>query len=373
MINQKKVSKSKIQVCYLLSYKQPNYTRTASLISALEDMPATELTVIRNTSKGVARYWQTISGLIRYRRHHKPDVFIVGFRAQEIFWAFYPFMRGSRIIFDEFVNHHDWIVEEHKKFGPFSGFLSALLNMYMRWVVRRCEYVLADTEAHASLSRHLYHLSADKVRAVPVGADESLFKPLPAKPSGSKDLEVIFYGNMLPLHGLEVIMAAIKQLKTEPIHFTLIGGRGKPKMIRKVQDFIKTNELQGRVTYHTWIDTEKLPALIARSDVCLGGPFGGTSQSGRVVTGKTYQFLAMAKPTIIGQNDAGFHFQDKLNSIVVPQKDPSALAAALKWCLDHKSKLPEIGRQGRDIYERELSVESIKKILGGLLTESSDG
>lgn len=367
MISQKRVSKSKIQVCYLLSYKQPNYTRTASLISALEAIPDVELTVIRNTSKGAARYWQTLSGLISYRRHHKPDVFIVGFRAQEIFWAFYPFMRGSRIIFDEFVNHHDWIVEEHKKFGSFSGFLSALLNMYMRWVVRRCEYVLADTEAHAGLSRQLYHLPAEKVRAVPVGADESLFKPFPAEPSASKDLEVIFYGNMLPLHGLEVIMEAAKSLKSEPIHFTIIGGRGKPKMIRLINDFISENRLEETITYHTWVDTEKLPALVADSDIGLGGPFGGTSQAGRVVTGKTYQFLAMAKPAIIGRNDVGFHFKDKVNSIIVPQNDPVALAGALKWCLRHKTELPEIGKRGRDLYEKELSVESVRRILKELL------
>jgi glycosyltransferase involved in cell wall biosynthesis len=361
------VNSGKLKVCYLLSYKQPNYTRTASLVAALEQLPDVELTVIRNTSKGLTRYWQTLSGLVKYRRHNRPDIFIVGFRAQESFWLFYPWLRGSHIIFDEFVNHHDWIVDEHNKFGPFSGFVSFLLNAYMRWVVRRCDYVLTDTESHAELNRRLYRVSPDKVRAVPVGADEEIFKPLAASSGKNKDLEVIFYGNMLPLHGLDVILESIKRVNSQAIHFTIIGGRGKPKMINTITSFIKDNQLAGKVTYHTWIDTEKLPGYVARADVCLGGPFGGTSQAGRVITGKTYQFLAMGKPVVVGENEAGFHFQDKANCIVVKQNDPAALAAALNWCQQHKAELPEIGKRGRELYEQELSIKSISRILENML------
>jgi glycosyltransferase involved in cell wall biosynthesis len=399
MTTPKKGSNDKLQVCYLLSYKQPNFTRTASLLAALDKMSGVETTVIRNRSKGVARYWQTLSGLISYRRHHRPDVFIVGFRAQESFWLFYPFMRGRRIIFDEFVNHHDWILDEHSsteaqklstdtddhvlrvvksissfsKFG-ISGWLVAILDAYMRWVVRRCTYVLEDTEAHAALSRQLYRVPTGKIRAIPVGADQELFKPMSLAPGNKDTLEVFFYGNMLPLHGFDVILDAIKLLNDnnsdKMIHFTLIGGRGKPEMINLIKSFITDNRLRN-TTYHTWIDTEKLPAHIAKADVCLGGPFGNTGQAKRVVTGKTYQFLAMGKPTIIGKTDVGYHFKDKVNCMIVPQRDPDALASTINWCAEHKTDLNAIGKHGLELYDQEFSVSSIANLLYKLLDSAS--
>jgi glycosyltransferase involved in cell wall biosynthesis len=371
MTAQKKASSGKIKVCYLLSYKQPEYTRTASMVDALKKLPDVELTVIRNRSGGLLRYWQTLSGLVSYRRRHKPDVFIVGFRAQESFWLFYPFMRGSRIVFDEFINHHDWIVDEHNKFGALGKWMVAILDAYMRWVVRRCSYVLTDTEAHARLSRELYRLPADKVHAIPVGADESLFKPMPSRPESGNGLEVFFYGNMLPLHGLGVILEAVKLLnengRGKTMHFTVSGGRGKPKMINMVQNFIRDNHLENNITYYSWIDTEKLPSHIAKADVCLGGPFGGTGQAKRVVTGKTYQFLAMGKPVVIGETEVTGHFKDKANCVIAAQQDPAALAESLLWCAEHRSKLKPIGEQGLKLYEQEFSTESIGKTLHGLL------
>ena len=330
-------------------------------------MPDVELTVIKNHSKGIMRYWQTLKGLVAYRRHNKPDVFIVGFRAQESFWLFYPFMRGSRIIFDEFVNHHDWIVDEHNKFGPAGKWLVAVLDAYMRWVVRRCTYVLEDTEAHAALSRALYRAPAEKIRAIPVGANEDLFKPVSA-PSNDK-LEVLFYGNMLPLHGLDVILEATKKINPDTIHFTIIGGRGKPKMINTVENFISENQLKDKITYLQWVDAAELPAYIAKADVCLGGPFGGTGQAKRVITGKTYQFLAMAKPTIIGETEVGGLFKDRDNCIIVPQSDSVALAESLEWCSGHQAELRSIAARGLELYNREFSSSSISKALQGLLND----
>ncbi len=369
---QKKANNGKLEVCYLLSYKTPDYTRTAALVFALRQMPDVDLTVIKNTNHGFLRYWQTLSGLISYRRRHKPDVFIVGFRGQEVFWLFYPFMRGRRIIFDEFVNHHDWIVDEHNKFGPVGKWLVAVLDAYMRWVVRRSTYVLEDTEAHAALSRTLYRAPAEKIVAIPVGANEDLFKPETASKNGN--LEALFYGNMLPLHGINVILDSIKRLndngRIKSMHFTLIGGRGKPKMINLVEKFISDNELSGKLTYLEWVDAEKLPTYIAKADICLGGPFGGTGQARRVITGKTFQFLAMNRPSIIGETDNQGLFQDKKNCLIVPQNDSLELADALWWATNNRNRLEAIGLKGGELYKENFSSEVIGKTLHGLLTYS---
>ncbi len=359
----------KITVCYILSYKAPNYTRTATLLAALRQLPEVEVTAITNTSTGVVRYWQTFSRLVKYRLHHKPDVCIVGFRGQEIFGLLYPFMRGSRIIFDEFINMHDWFVNEHHKLKE--GSLPVkLLDSYTRWIFRRSTYVLADTPAHARLSAGMYDLPDDKIVAVPVGAEEGLFRPRPKTAKKNTPFEVFFYGNMLPLHGLTVILDAIRQLKKddlEGMHFTLVGGRGKPEMIARIETFITENDLDSYITHLPWVEYKKLPEYIANADICLGGPFGGTGQARRVVTGKTYQFLAMGKPTIIGETENTGVFSDKQNCLIVHQQDPAALAAAFVWAHEHREKLESIGKSGQVLYAKQFSSEVIAHILVPLL------
>lgn len=361
----------RIRVCYILCYKMPNYTRTAMLVTALQQLPDVELTVIKNHSSGVARYWQTFWQLAKYRLTHKPDVCILGFRGQEVFGLFYPFMRGSRIIFDEFLNMHDWFVNEHHKLRE--GSLPVkLLDAYIKWAVRRSTYVLADTPAHALLSTKMYDAPEGKVVAIPVGAEEAIFKPQPAKPKQKgAPFEVFFYGNMLPLHGLGVILDAIKELqgsgKLRGMHFTIIGGKGKPAMMRQLESFIKENNLGGHITHLPWAQYEKLPAYVAAADVCLGGPFGGTGQARRVITGKTFQFMAMGKATIIGETDNAGLFTDKRDCLIVHQNDPSALATALLWVQAHPKELAAIDKNARALYESKFSSAVIARALEKLL------
>jgi glycosyltransferase involved in cell wall biosynthesis len=363
----------KLKVCYVLSYRAPDYTRTATLVAALRTLPNVELTVIKNRSAGVARYWQTFAQLVKHRFHSKPDVFILGFRGQEVFGLFYPLMRGRPIIFDEFINHHDWIVDEHSKFGPFGKALVSVLDTYMRWVVRRCAYVLEDTPAHADLSRAMYHAPAEKIVSIPVGAEETLFKPQPAKKKAAKadKFEVFFYGNMLPLHGFDVILDAIKKLgrdgKLTGMHFTLVGGKGKPAMMELVETFIAEHSLGDFVTHLPWVEYQKIPDYVAQADVCLGGPFGGTGQARRVITGKTYQFMAMGAPVIIGDTENANLFHDKHDCLIVEQKNPTALAEALLWCQSHPEELRGIGQNGHALYENEFSVAVIAWRLDNLL------
>lgn len=364
----------KIEVCYVLSYKSPSYTRTATLLAALRQLPEVELTIIKNKKTGIVRYWQTLSQLVKYRLHHKPDVFIVGFRGQEVFWLFYPFMRGSRIIFDEFINMPDWFIYEHKKIKKDSVLAQILLG-YMRWIAAKSDYLLADTPAHAKLSTDMYKVPPNKVKAIPVGAEEEVFKPLKKVKRGTGNFKIFFYGNMLPLHGLDVILDCITRLQDtgeiKGVHFTLVGGRGRPEMADKIRNFITVHHLHEYVTYIEWLEYKKLPQYIVEADLCLGGPFGGTGQARRVVTGKTFQFLAMGAPTVIGETSNQGMFTHKKNCLISRQKDPTNLAEVIVWAKKHRKQLKTIGEQGRKLYESKFSSARIANSLLQLVSKLS--
>ena len=356
-----------MRICYVVCYRDPNYTRSQALIAALGQIPSLDLVVVKNRQRNFLRYVEVPIKLLWTRLRHKPDAFVVGFRADEIFWALYPALVGKPIIFDEFVNLHDWLTSEHAKLKPGSWPIK-LVDRYMGWVMSRCRYVLTDTQAHAQLAQQIYGLPDGKTMAIPVGADETIFYPRSTSAESSQ-LEVFFYGSMLPLHGMNVILESIKLLASQKlsIHFTIAGGRGNPKMLNTINEFIDENKLASQVTHLPWIDYQKLPEFIANADVCLGGPFGGTGQAGRVVAGKTYQFLAMAKPVVIGKISGTSQFIDRQNCLLVEQAKPQDLADALAWCVANPDKLNSIGKAGRVLFENQFSSASIAKTLEKLI------
>lgn len=94
-----------------------------------------------------------------------------------------------------------------------------------------------------------------------------------------------------------------------------------------------------------WVDYERLPALIARVDLCLG-IFGGSDKASRVIPNKVFQCLAMGKPVVTRSGPAvdalAAHYPQTL--VTVPPEDPQALARAVRNALanpDALSALPE--------------------------------
>ncbi len=358
----------KIKVCYVLCYKDPNYTRTNSLINALKKIDNVELTVIKNKNKGVLRYFEVPPKLLLTRLRVKPDVFVVGFRAHEIFWAFYPSMIGKKIVFDEFIDHHEWILEEHHKFGMFGGVLVDILDAYMRVVMFLSKYVLTDTEAHAKLCVKNYKVPEGKVKDIPVGADEGLFYP--RKKPLSKKFNVLFYGSMLPLHGTDYILESLEILAKRDslgdLQITFVGGKGEKSFVDKLESLKKRTKLSSRINYIPWVEYEKLPALINTQQLCLGGPFGNTEQAKKVITGKTYQLLAMAMPVVVGRINTMTGFKNKKNCLIVDQASGAALADTLEWAMKNKNQLSSIGSAGRKLYEKQFSSVVISKKLKAL-------
>ncbi|MGZ6005075.1 MAG: glycosyltransferase [Candidatus Saccharimonadales bacterium] len=261
---------------------------------------------------------------------------------------------GRPLIFDEFINMHDWLGQENNKLPKW---LIKLADWYERSVLKTCQYILTDTKLGAASSSRTYDIPLSKYRPIYVGADESLFYPRTGSKKNSQ-LEVFFYGTLAPLHGVEHILDAARRLVGEPIHLTIIGGKGKPSESKSVTSYIKLNSLEN-VTYKEWVDFEKLPDMMAAADVFLGGPFGDTSQAKRVITGKTFQSLAVGKATVVGKINEAAGFKDKVNCLLVEQGSGQALQAALLWASRNRSKLPDLGKAGHQLYGQTFSSQSV--------------
>jgi glycosyltransferase involved in cell wall biosynthesis len=224
--------------------------------------------------------------------------------------------------------------------------------------------VMTDTESHAKLSSRLMSVNRDKYFVVPVGADETVFEQLVPTINNKGPFRVLYYGSMLPLHGLNYVLeAAIAMKPYDAIEFHIVGGK------KDTATLVKAAQTKGaHIHYKPWVDYNELPALFLASDLTLGGPFGGTVQSQFVITGKTYQLLASACPVVVGDNQETKLFSDKKNALIIKQADPTALQQTILWAYHHPEELKQIASAGRTLYEKAFSSDRITSDLHRLFT-----
>lgn len=359
--------KKHTKVAYVLCYKDPGYVRSRSLMSMLSDLKNIELIDARNRKKSWLRYPEVLFRVLRLRLFDKPSVYILGFRAYEVYWLVRLITYGKPLIYDEFINPYLWFVEEHKKFSPSSPF-AKLLRRYTAYMLNSSNAVLTDTNLNKIYSSEKFHINEDKIHTIYVGTDEDVFKPVKAM-KRDDEFVVFFYGNFLPLHGIGQIVTAAKKLKRyKDIKFIIIGG-GKKNPIKK--KFLKDIQILSldNVEHKPWVDFNEIPKYIAASDVCLGGPFAGTPQAKKVITGKTYQFLASGKATIVGRVAENIGFEDKVNCILVDQGSDARLAEEILWAHKNRKDLKKIGNTGRMHYQNHFSVGAQMDRLDTVITQ----
>jgi glycosyltransferase involved in cell wall biosynthesis len=366
-----------LRVAIITCYFLPDYIRSLSLRGALLSLPNVETVVIKNTSTGILRYPQVLAQILWCRLHRRADIYLLGFRGQEILPATLLLTLGKPLIFDEFIVPLAWATQEGHTANLRTTWFQLLSRlsapMYKGWL-KACSLLLTDTAAHAELSAQLSGLPISHYRVLPVGTDESIFMPKSvslvaaqssASPAQSNTFMVFFYGlKMTPLHGFEVIVQAAEQLSSvlPSVAFTIIGGDETTS--QRVQRAVANG---ARVTYIPYVPLAEIADHMRGADVCLGGPFGDTPQARHVVTGKTYQSLACARATIVGDTDAYTQFTHKKDCLKVALASPEAIAQAIIWAAKHPNELRVIGNAGRKLYETHFSTAVIAKRLETIL------
>ena len=348
-----------LRVCYVQAYRAPQYIRGRSLCEALERTDSITLSRAVNSSVGWRRYWEAISALLRIRSQARPDIYVLGFRGHEIAWLVRWLTRGQPLVLDAMMSPYAALHEESKH-GVSGRVAGPLVRLLERAVLAAADLVLTDTQAHVDYYARTFGVPRSKLLAIPVGAEEAAVGPPPAPSDPSAPLRVLFYGSLLPLHGIDTVLEAAAMLVDSPVAFEFVGGT--PSQGRLLVRQCTAAGIAHR--WRAWVPFQQLIACeIPCADVCLGGPFGGTPQARRVVTGKTSQCLALKKATVIGRISEDVGFIDRENCLLVEQCDPSGLADALRWCSVHRDRLPAIGAAGQQLYRQRLSIDTIANLL----------
>lgn len=234
---------------------------------------------------------------ITKRKVKENDIVFVGFEPQFVVpfvgWKF----RKKTLIIDFFISVYDTLICDRKIF-KYGGLIAKFSHWMDVKTIQRAEHVISDTKAHAEYFEKEFGLEIYKNETIYLEADESIYYPRQQnKPEELKNKYVVLYfGSVLPLQGIEVVLDAVRELKDDnDIYFDIIG---------PIPD--KYNKpIQINVGYTNWVSQQELAERIANADLCLAGHFSGIiDKSWRTIPGKAYIYEKMGKKMILGDGCA---------------------------------------------------------------------
>lgn len=267
--------------------------------------------------------------------------------------------RNVPLLFDPLISAYDKQVFERAKLPESSPAARRLLRQE-RALFALPDLLLADTPCHVAFFRDTLGVPSSKLRLVYVGADESMFVPVPEHPPYTP-LDVLFYGSFIPLHGAPTIIEAARAYSGPPVRWHLLGdGPAKPACLTAAADL-------PNVTFEDKIPYPLLPARIHRADILLG-VFGTTPKAGRVIPNKVFQALAAGRPVITRASDAYPPAAAPSEALaLIPPGDPAALAAAVAAWASAPDALASRNRAALALYNACFSAETVRAQLAEAL------
>jgi glycosyltransferase involved in cell wall biosynthesis len=270
------------------------------------------------------------------------DVVIVGYPGHLDIRAARRAARGRPVIFNPLVSLEDTIVGDRGLARP-TSMKGKAIGWIDRAAFRGADLVVADTEAHARYFAEHFDLEAGRLAVCYVGAEDRLFAPAAA---ADEQFHALFVGKLIPLHGLETILAAAALLPT--ITFRIVGAGQLESTLRS---------RSANVTWEPWAEYERLPDLY-RNAGCALGIFGTSDKAMRVIPNKAFQALATGAPLITADTPAARELlKHERDALLVTPGDPAALAIAVQRLADDAGLRESIGRRGRTTYVERASEE----------------
>ena len=268
------------------------------------------------------------------------DAVIVGYPGHFDLPAAKRIARGRPVLFNPLVSLHETLVEDRGRFGPGSS-AAGILRRVDRIALRRADLVVADTEQNARHLAQLAGLPDTRLAVCFVGAEERLFRPGWQPP---REFHALFVGKLIPLHGLETILAAARLAPEIP--FRVVGSGQLDGLL---------SERPPNVTWVDWVDYELLPEENQRAG-CALGVFGTSVKTGRVIPNKAFQALACGTPLVTGDTAAARELlRDGASALLVPPGDPEALAAAVRRLAGDPELARTLGAGGLAAYRDQAS------------------
>jgi glycosyltransferase involved in cell wall biosynthesis len=279
------------------------------------------------------------------------DVTVVGYPGHLDLPAARRASRGRPVVFNPLVSLADTLVGDRGRFRAGSA-PARVLEAVDRHAFGSADLVVADTEAHADHLARSTGIRRERLAVCLVGAEERHFRPGWAPP---ERFTALFVGKLIPLHGLETILAAARLLPEVP--FRVVGSGQLGALLR---------EPPPNVEHIPWLDYERLPAELHGAG-CALGIFGTSGKASRVIPNKAFQALACGTPLVTADTPAARELLvDGESALLVAPGD-----AAVRRLADDRAICEGLSAGGLAVYRAKASEAVLgarwRSLLEGLL------
>lgn len=265
------------------------------------------------------------------------------------------------IIFTPFISTYETLVEDRQKFPAWS--IPARVAFWLDKIsCRLADQLLMDTLANIQYFSKTFSIKKEKFDSVYIGSDENVFFPrTSARTSTENEITVIYHGSYLPLQGVDIIVQAAALINQHPeIRFKMLGRGLEYEKIRRLAKDLGVNNID----FLPPVASNQLPEVIAGATIALGGHFGTSEKASRVIAGKTFQDLAMGKPTIVGDNQANRELLTHgVDAWFCATGDPQALAMAILILARDTQLCVSLGENARNTFLANASQKIISQQL----------
>lgn len=227
------------------------------------------------------------------------EVIFVGFAPQLILPIFSFKFNKKLIVEDFFISMYDTMIFDRKKFKQ-NGLIAKTLLKIDKKTIKLADKIIVDTHAHGEYFVNELFAERNKINVLYLEADKKIYYPKEISKSKefSNKFVVLYFGSILPLQGIDVILKCAELMEDEEdIIFEIIGPISDSRM--------KKYKSLKNINFTLWLSQEKLAEKIGNSDLCLAGHFNKIiDKASRTIPGKAYIYNAMKKPMILGDNPA---------------------------------------------------------------------
>jgi glycosyltransferase involved in cell wall biosynthesis/SAM-dependent methyltransferase len=227
------------------------------------------------------------------------------------------------------------------------------------------DLVLADTRVHATAWAAELGLDLRRAAILPAGAP-ALYRRLarPYPEAGTAGLRVVYFGQYIPLHGVETVLEAAARLRHHPeLRFELVGVGQDLPAARALAARLELTQVHFTPR---WLPPDRLAREhIAPADLCLG-IFGTQPKASRVVPCKLYAGLASGRPVVTALTPAvAEQLAPEQEVWTVPPGDPEALTHAILLLARNPALRARLAAAGQAAYDARFA----PSVLGADLRE----
>jgi glycosyltransferase involved in cell wall biosynthesis len=294
-------------------------------------------------------------GLFRWVRRLRPDITHLHFPYPMGEMAQLFLGRSQRTL----ITYHSDVVRQQG--------LLRVYRPFLRRVLARADRIIATSPNYIESSPYLSAVS-DKCTVVPLGIDLGFFRQprteeVKALRSRHRPPLLLFVGLLRYYKGLDYLIRAMPDIDAR----LLVVGCGP--MAEEWQALVNTLGLTERVFFGGRVEDEHLPGYFQACDVFVL-PASHRSEAFGVVQAEA---MACGKPVVCTELGTGTSYVnvDGQTGLVVPPRDPDALAVAINRLLGDEELRAQMGARGseraRQEFSHEVMIDRVVRIYEDLL------